>query len=95
MDDQNPKQSDKDQEGNSLPLPGNGSPSQPVPEVGFGDGRIPPELREWVFAQATDEELLRSMEEVNPQDCLELSEFLDLDELDRAVASELAQRKSQ
>jgi hypothetical protein len=57
------------------------------------DGRIPDELRQWVYEQFPEEDVLRSLDELNEQECLELSQFLDLAELDRAVASEQAQRQ--
>jgi hypothetical protein len=57
------------------------------------DGRIPDELRDWVNQCFPDEDVLRSLDEVKPEDCLQLSEFIDLDELDRAVAQEQASRR--
>jgi hypothetical protein len=60
---------------------------------GPADGRIPGELRAWVGEQFPADDVLRSLNEVNAQECLELSEFLDLNDLERAVASEQAQRQ--
>jgi len=62
-------------------------------EDGAGDGRIPAGLRRWVGKQFPADDLLRSLDEVSPRQCLELSEFLDLNDLERAVASEQAQRQ--
>jgi len=77
----------------SAPLKSRGLSLNPVPEIGLGDGRIPAELREWVLEQFPDEELLHSLDMINEQECLELSEFLDLSQLERMVASEQAQRQ--
>jgi len=56
-------------------------------------GRIPDELRAWVREGFPENDLLQSLDELNEQACLELSEFLDLNELERVVASEQAERK--
>ncbi len=68
------------------PLPGQNGEQEP-------DGRIPEELRGWIQEIFPEEEVLRSLEEVNPEECRELAEFLDLPELERAAANEQAQRK--
>jgi len=70
---------------NGIPPPGN--QAEPC------DGRIPPELREWVQMCFPADEVLRALDEVNPEECLELEEFLDLEELDREVAAEQAKRQ--
>ena len=62
-------------------------------EAASGDGRIPAELRRWVAKEFPANGLLRSLDEVKPDECLELSEFLDLKGLERAVASEQASRQ--
>ncbi len=49
-------------------------------EPGYGGGRIPPELREWVEKQYPKEKILKALDEVIDEECLELEEFLDLKE---------------
>lgn len=65
----------------------------PWPGGGPVDGRIPAGLRAWVGEQFPADDLLRSLDELNAQECLGLTEFLDLNELERAVAGEQAQRQ--
>ncbi len=57
------------------------------------DGRIPDALCTWVREGFPENDLLQSLDELNEQACLELSEFLDFNELEWAVASEQAERK--
>src|SRR3954454_24289273 len=66
---------------------------KPGPNAGRGNGRLPAELRAWVLEQVPEDHLLRSLDELNGQECLELSQFLDFNELERAVASEQARRQ--
>jgi hypothetical protein len=70
----------------------NGSSGASLP-ASLGDGRIPPELRQWILERFPEKDVLRSLDELNEQECLELSQFLDLGELERVVASEQAQRQ--
>ncbi len=70
---------------NGIPPPG----KQAEP----GDGRIPPELREWVQKCFPADEVLKALDKVNLEECLELEEFLDLEELDREIAAEQAKRQ--
>lgn len=65
----------------------------PGPVDGLGDGRLPAELRSWVLEQFPEDQVLRSLNELNGQECPELSGFLDLTELERAVTSEKASRQ--
>ena len=72
-----------------------GKNDSPLPQDGaeLRDGRIPVELREWVEKSFPPDEVLRSLDEVNREECLELQQFLDLEELEREVAAEQAKRQ--
>jgi hypothetical protein len=60
-----------------------------------GDGCIPDELRDWFNEAFPEEEVLRSLNELNEQECRELGDFIDLNELEEAVSREQAQRQRQ
>jgi hypothetical protein len=67
------------------------APPSPAPML--PDGCIPAELRDWLYRQFPENDLLRSLDDLNEQECRQLSEFLNLSELERMVASERAQRQ--
>jgi hypothetical protein len=86
VDDQDPKPPPEEQSAGAVPE-GIGE----LPKASISDGRIPPELREWVLAQLGpfDESIYENLDE---EDMLELHEFLDLEELEREAAREQAYR---
>ena len=61
---------------------------------GFGNGRVPAELREWFFKQIPDAEVMQALDELKDDGGLELSEFLDLNQLEQVVAGEQIERQS-
>jgi hypothetical protein len=88
VDDQDPKPPPDEQSAGAVPEGGGDLRNAPV-----GDGRIPPHLREWILAQFPDDELDRSLEELDETKCLELAEFLDLEYWEQEAAREQAKHK--
>lgn len=57
------------------------------------DGHIPADLRDWMNEKYPAADLLQSLDEVDTDKCRELAEFLDLEELSRAVTREQSDRQ--
>jgi hypothetical protein len=90
MDDHN--QEHQNEAPKSNPVPEGEGPRNTTPDGPVTDGRIPPELREKILEHFASFDN-RLYEELNEEDCLELSEFLDLDEMEREAAREKAKRQ--
>jgi hypothetical protein len=85
MDERDQKPQDEEPSADAAPEASGDASAQSSSEGAVKDGRIPPELREWVLAQLAPIDA-GIYEDLNEEDFLELHEFLDLEELEREAA---------
>jgi hypothetical protein len=87
VDDQDPKPLPEEQSADAVPEGSGELPKAPV-----SDGRIPPELREWVMAQLSpfDESIY---ENLDPANMLEFDELIDFEYWEREAVREQARRQ--